>query len=321
MAADLDVLVELGSTADRSLGDVVAGSVVQEHHVESGGRGTLLAVAGDGDALSGDTAEEERAELLRVAVVVEVDVLVGGEERVPVDVLERVWVAAGGREDHEVGDVHDTDAERWRDLAEESGGGDNLEGHLNTETDENDVGVDTLIGGAELPGGSSGDAVLKAEVSVEIVRGRDDCAYPVGLLGGEPHGRGLLAADHEVDVVLGPQAVRHRAQEAVGIGRQVHARELGLEVEDGADERRVLVRETVVLLPRPGGGLEVVEGSARLAPWGLVRLRNQVSDRKLRAREAKLTILTNLQYCTIMVSMMPRNASYEGKRPVRPVRV
>ena len=67
----------------------------------------------------------------------------------------------------------------------------------------------------------------------------------------------------------------HRAKEAVGIGRQVHARELGLEVEDGTDEGRVLVRETVVLLPRPCGGLEVVEGSAGLAPWGLVRLKIQ----------------------------------------------
>ena len=168
MAADLDVLVELGSSADRRLGDVVARSVVQEHHVESGGRGTLLAVTLDADTFGGDTAEEERAELLGVAVVVEVDVLVGGEESVPVSGLEGVWVRAGGREDHQVGDVDDTDAELWRDLAEESGGGDNLEGHLNTETDENDVGVDTLIGGAELPGGSSGNAVLQMEVSVKV---------------------------------------------------------------------------------------------------------------------------------------------------------
>ena len=35
----------------------------------------------------------------------------------------------------------------------------------------------------------------------------------------------------------------------------------------------------------------------------------------------KLTILTNLAYCTIIVCTIPRNASYEGKRPVRPVSV
>ena len=97
-------------------------------------------------------------------------------------------------------------------------------------------------------------------------------AYLVGLLGGEPHGCGLLAADHEVDVVLGPQTVRHRAQEAVGIRGEVDASELGLEVEDGADEAGVLVREPVVLLPRPGGGLDVVERAARLAPCRLVCL-------------------------------------------------
>ena len=110
------------------------------------------------------------------------------------------------------------------------------------------IRVDPAIGGAPLPSPCAGDTVL------------------LRLLAGEPHGRGLLAADHEVDVVLSPEAVSHRAQEAVGIWRQVHARRLGLEVEDGADEAGVLVRETVVLLPCPGGGLDVVERSVGLAP-------------------------------------------------------
>ena len=72
------------------------------------------------------TTEEKSAELLWVAVVVEVDVLVGGEESVPVSILEGMWVGAGWCEDHEVGDVDDTDAEVGGDLAKESGGGDDL---------------------------------------------------------------------------------------------------------------------------------------------------------------------------------------------------
>ena len=69
-------------------------------------------------------------------MVVEVDELVGGEEGVPVGVGERMWVSAFWAEDHEVGDVDDTDAEVGEELAEESGAGDDLEGDLDTDTDE-----------------------------------------------------------------------------------------------------------------------------------------------------------------------------------------
>lgn len=53
----------------------------------------------------------------------------------------------------------------------------------------------------------------------------------------------------------------HRAQEAVRVGRQVNPRRLGLEVQDGAGKGRVLVRESVVLLPGPGTRLDVVDGA------------------------------------------------------------
>ena len=101
---------------------------------------------------------------------------------------------------------------------------------------------------------------------------REKRAYLVGLLGGEPHGRGLLAADHEVDVVLSPEAVSHRAQEAVGIGRQVNTSKSGLEVQDGADERRVLMGKAVVFLTSPGRSLNVVERAAWLTPCCFVSL-------------------------------------------------
>ena len=94
----------------------------------------------------------------------------------------------------------------------------------------------------------------------------------VGFLLGKPHGGGLLAADHEVDIVLCPQAMRHRAEEAVGIWWEINTSQLRLEVKNSADKRWVLVREPVVLLSRPCGGLEIVEGTDRLTPRGFMGL-------------------------------------------------
>lgn len=57
-------------------------------------------------------------------------------------------------------------------------------------------------------------------------------------------------------------------QEAVGVRRQIHSCELRLEIENGANEGRVLVREAVVFLPCPCRRLDIVERAARLSPGG-----------------------------------------------------
>ena len=63
--------------------------------------------------------------------------------------------------------------------------------------------------------------------------------------------------NHDVDVVPAAQAMIHDRQQAVGVGRQVDAHDLGLLVDDVVDEAGVLVREAVVVLPpdvwRPAG--------------------------------------------------------------------
>ena len=69
--------------------------------------------------------------------------------------------------------------------------------------------------------------------------------------------------------------MRHRAQEAVGVRWEVDTSRLRLEVENGTNEGGVLVRETVVLLSRPGRGLEVVERTARMTPGSLAGLINK----------------------------------------------
>ena len=56
----------------------------------------------------------------------------------------------------------------------------------------------------------------------------------------------------------------------VSIWREVDTSGVSLEVKDSANERRILVRKSVVLLTGPGGGLEVVERSVRRSEVGLL---------------------------------------------------
>ena len=65
----------------------------------------------------------------------------------------------------------------------------------------------------------------------------------------QPCGRGLFAGDDDVDVVAAAQAMVGDGEQAVGIGRQIDADDLGLLVHDVIDEAGVLVGEPVVILP------------------------------------------------------------------------
>lgn len=58
----------------------------------------------------------------------------------------------------------------------------------------------------------------------------------MSFFGRQPDRGRLLASDHQIYVVLGPQTMRHRRQEAVRIRREVDSGEFGFKVKDGADE-------------------------------------------------------------------------------------
>ena len=92
-----------------------------------------------------------------------------------------------------------------------------------------------------------------------------------GLVHRQPLGQLGLVGDDQVDVVGAAQAVVHRADQRVGVRRQVDAHELRLEVEDAVDEARILVREAVVLLAPERRGLQVVQRGDRQAPGELAR--------------------------------------------------
>ena len=79
----------------------------------------------------------------------------------------------------------------------------------------------------------------------------------------------MLAANHQVDIILRPQAMGHSRKETVRIGRKIDSSKSRLEVQNSADEGRILVREAVVLLPGPCRSLDVVKRSTGLAPGRL----------------------------------------------------
>ena len=91
-----------------------------------------------------------------------------------------------------------------------------------------------------------------------------------GLIHGEPLRRGLLAGDHDVDVVAAAQAVVCHRQERVGVGRQVDPDHLRFLVHNVVDESRVLMAEAVVVLAPDMGAEEVVERGDRPAPRNFI---------------------------------------------------
>ena len=79
-------------------------------------------------------------------VVVEDDGDARREERVEARLVEGMRVVAGGSEDEEIDDVDDTDTEVGAKVtAEESRSLDDLLGELETDADEDDVRLDTLV--------------------------------------------------------------------------------------------------------------------------------------------------------------------------------
>ena len=76
----------------------------------------------------------------------------------------------------------------------------------------------------------------------------------------------LLVGDDDVEVVAGAQAVVGDAEQAVGVGRQIDAHDVGALVGDDVEEAGVLVGEAVVVLPPDERGDEQVDGGDGRAP-------------------------------------------------------
>jgi hypothetical protein len=140
-----NTLIEKGSSLDGFPGYVVPRDVIPQHHIERSGRATLLPITLDAHPLRSSTTEHQPGHIVGVTVIVDDDFFVLGEQVLEVSVRQSMWVRAKGPEDHEIGDVDDPDAELWGELPKKSGGGDDFECNLRTDTNQDDVRTETLI--------------------------------------------------------------------------------------------------------------------------------------------------------------------------------
>ena len=91
-----------------------------------------------------------------------------------------------------------------------------------------------------------------------------------GLLHRQPLLARVFARDDDVHIVTALDAVVKAGEQAVGIGRQIHAHDVGLLVGDVVEETGVLMREAVVVLLPDVGGEDIVEGGDIVAPGELI---------------------------------------------------
>ena len=85
----------------------------------------------------------------------------------------------------------------------------------------------------------------------------------------QPLREGVFAGNHYIDVIPAAQAVIKDGKQAIGVGRQIDAHNVGLLVNDVIEETRILMCETVVILLPHMGGKQVIERRNLSPPWQL----------------------------------------------------
>ena len=91
-----DLGVDLRTTPDSCLDNMISTHAIAEHHVEGCCGATFLLVALDGDSVQILPPEEKPLDLVRVAVIVEMDGAIGGKEAVEFSHGEGMWVHSLG---------------------------------------------------------------------------------------------------------------------------------------------------------------------------------------------------------------------------------
>src|SRR5262249_8278118 len=105
----------------------------------------------------------------------------------------------------------------------------------------NQVGLAALIATCPVPNTDALRTVLDSGVHVQVLE--------VQLLVGNDH----------INVVLAPESVIRYRQQTFRVGRQVNACRGGALIQNNVEETRILVRESVVVLPPNRGGDQEVQ--------------------------------------------------------------
>ena len=181
------------------------------------------------------------------------DVLVLGEQRIVVGFAQPVRMLAGGLQLHQIDDIDHPDLQIGQMLAKDRNRGQDLQRRRVAAAGHHHVRLGVLVVAGPLPDADAFRAMHDRRVHRQPLRQR------------------VLAGDHHVDVVPAAQAVIEDRQQAVGIGRQVDAHDVGLLVDDVVEEAGILVREAVVILLPDMGGEQIVQRRDLPAPGQLRR--------------------------------------------------
>ena len=188
----------------------------------------------------------------RVAVKREEDRFVPGEQGIEVLIAQPVRVFAFRLQLHQVHNVDHANLQLGQVVPKDGNGGERFQRGYVTATGHHDVRFGCPIASRPFPDADPLGAVF------------------YGRRHGQPLRRLVFAGDHDVDVVAAPEAMVPHRQQAVGVGRQVHAHDGRLLVDHMIDEAGVLMREAVMgLLPDMRGEQVVQRGD--LATPGKLR--------------------------------------------------
>ena len=169
------------------------------------------------------------------------------EQFVEILVFHAMGMLRLGLQHHQVDHVDDPDADIGNIFAQQRHRGQCLQGRHIAGTGHHHIGIVGIIAGP-VPDAGARDAMADRRIDIEPLPFR------------------LFAGDDQVDVVAAAQAVIGHRQQAVGIGRQVDAHDVGLLVGDMVDEAGILMRKAVVVLSPDMRGQKVVERGDRFAP-------------------------------------------------------
>ena len=206
--------------------------------------------------------------------------LVAREQRVEIPVLQSVRVLGLRLQSHEVDHVHDADPNVRNVVSQQGHGCESFERRNITRAGHDHIGIVRIVA-RPLPDAGADRAVANGGFDIE----------PLPL--------GLFAGNDQVDVVPAAKTVIGDREQAVRVGRQIDAHDVGLLARDVIDEARILMGEAVVILPPDMRREQIIQRRDRLAPrdcFGrlqpfrmLIEHRVDDVDERLVAREKAVT--------------------------------
>ena len=156
----------------------------------------------------------------RIAVEVEDDRLVDGEQRIEVAVGQPVRMLGAGLQLEQVDDVDEADLQVGELLAQQRRRGQRFLRRDVAGRGHHHVGLAALVVAGPVPDADALGAVRDRRVHVQVLQ------------------MDLLVGDDHVDVVLAAQAVVGDREQAVHVRRQIDARDVGALVHHHVEEAR-----------------------------------------------------------------------------------